>query len=104
MEKGVWSAVVERGSFSRPTDLRDRSDGVDWSHVRGFIYTGRVFGFFIVFCRAQTVNAVELASRVEASYRYPRPAVDRRLHRCRHFVCALLPGRILTPLFKGSAG
>ena len=60
------------------------------------------FWFFIVIFfpgRRNPLRVVDLVSLVEASYRYPRPAVDRKLHRCHHFSCALLPGRIFTPLF-----
>ena len=57
---------------SAPTELTCRTCEVLYIRVR-------VFGFLLLFYRAQAVNAVELASLVEASYRYPRPAVDWEL-------------------------
>ena len=57
---------------SAPTELTCRAYEV--LYIRG-----RVFGFLLLFYRTQAVNAVELVSLVEASYRYPRPAVDWEL-------------------------
>ena len=77
-------------------------DEFDLSHVRRFyIYGACYLVFYCYFYCTRAVNAVELANRVEASYRYPHPVVDRRPHHCRHLDCPLLPGRILNPSFQG---